>query len=306
VKTAPNAIPTEYNGIRFRSRLEARWAVFYDSLQIDYIYEEEGFALKNVWYLPDFYLPAQDCYIEVKGPDPTHEEIRKADMLSQSLEKDVFLFYRDLPAVTLGEEESPYGLGALAFTERTRTEGMESKNIPFDDLLAYERGDLEYVPYDYGYYWTQCPNPNCSKLGFGITKHGLADLLPCKCFSTLFAKLHNLVGDALSVDEERLLWCWLAFQYNSPVLRQAYNNARAARFDATDKEHLKPLSDYPLSEDQLEFVRLQYNELRADAESAESAHAEFVRFMLKRPDLYEVREVSSILKLYNIRLPRID
>ncbi len=304
MKIAPNAIPTDYNGIRFRSRLEARWAVFYDSLQIDYLYEEEGFDLKNVWYLPDFYLPAQDCYVEVKGPNPTDEDIRKADMLSKSSEKDVFLFYGAIPAATLGEEDSPYGFGALACTEKTRTERMESKDIPFDDIQAYWQGEMDYLPYDYGYYWTQCPNPNCSKLGFGITKRGLADLLPCQCFPKFFAKVHNLVGSALSMDEQRLLWCWLAFQFNSPVLRQAYNNARAARFDATDKERIKPLSDYPLTEDYIEFVRLQHNDLRADPQSMESAHAEFARFMLKRPDLNEVREIGRILKLYNVRLPR--
>jgi len=295
VKTAANAIPTDYNGMRFRSRLEARWAVFYDSLPMDYIYEEEGFALKNVWYLPDFYLPAQDCYVEVKGPNPTDEEIRKAAMLSESMGKDVFLFYGNV---------SLDGPGALAFTEKTRTERMESKSIAFDDLQAYLSGEMEYLPYDYGYYWTQCPNPNCSKLGFGITKHGLADLLPCQCFTKFFAKVHNLVGGALSMDEERLLWCWLALQSNSPMLQQAYNNALAARFDVSDKEHIKPPSDYPLTKDQSEFARLHYNDVCADPKSADLAHAEFVRFMLKNPDLYEVREVGRILKLYNIRLPR--
>lgn len=77
-------------------------------------------------------------------------------------------------------------------------------------------------------------------------------------------------------------------------------------FDATDKERIKPLSDYPLSEDELEFAMLQYNDLHADLKSAESAYAEFAQFMLKTPDLYEVREVDKILRLFHIRLPRID
>lgn len=29
------SIETEYNGIRFRNRLEARWAVFFDELQFN-------------------------------------------------------------------------------------------------------------------------------------------------------------------------------------------------------------------------------------------------------------------------------
>lgn len=61
-------IETFYNGYRFRSRLEARWAVFFDHCGIKYEYEPEGFALSDgEKYLPDFYLPEQDTYVEVKG-----------------------------------------------------------------------------------------------------------------------------------------------------------------------------------------------------------------------------------------------
>ncbi len=42
------AIDTEYNGYRFRSRLEARWAVFFDTLGMPYMYEPEGFDLDGV------------------------------------------------------------------------------------------------------------------------------------------------------------------------------------------------------------------------------------------------------------------
>jgi hypothetical protein len=60
-------IETVYNGYRFRSRLEARWAVFFDALNIKYEYEPEGFDLGDAgWYLPDFYLPEFDCFVEIK------------------------------------------------------------------------------------------------------------------------------------------------------------------------------------------------------------------------------------------------
>lgn len=61
------AIETEYNGYRFRSRLEARWAVFFDTLGIKYEYEPEGFDLDGVYYLPDFWLPDIKTWVEVKG-----------------------------------------------------------------------------------------------------------------------------------------------------------------------------------------------------------------------------------------------
>ena len=50
------AIQTEFNGYLFRSRLEARWAVFFDTCRIKYEYEPEGYDLGNgIMYLPDFY-----------------------------------------------------------------------------------------------------------------------------------------------------------------------------------------------------------------------------------------------------------
>ena len=52
------AIPTKYNGVTFRSRLEARWAVFFDNLNIEWQYEREGYQLQDgTWYVPDFWLP---------------------------------------------------------------------------------------------------------------------------------------------------------------------------------------------------------------------------------------------------------
>jgi len=63
------AIETEYKGYRFRSRLEARWAVFFDTLGIAWEYEKEGYDLgKAGWYLPDFWLPEAKTWLEVK-PD---------------------------------------------------------------------------------------------------------------------------------------------------------------------------------------------------------------------------------------------
>lgn len=55
-------IPTRYKGYRFRSRLEARWAVFFDALGLAWEYEPEGFELKSGKYLPDFkvYYPGGD------------------------------------------------------------------------------------------------------------------------------------------------------------------------------------------------------------------------------------------------------
>lgn len=60
------ALPTPYGDFVYRSRGEARWAVFFDKLQIRYQYEPEGFDLGGHWYLPDFYLSHLRMFAEVK------------------------------------------------------------------------------------------------------------------------------------------------------------------------------------------------------------------------------------------------
>lgn len=60
------AIETSYKGYRFRSRLEARWAVFFDALGCGWQYEPEGFELNAGRYLPDFKVEGYGWF-EVKG-----------------------------------------------------------------------------------------------------------------------------------------------------------------------------------------------------------------------------------------------
>lgn len=67
---AIKAIETSYKGYRFRSRLEARWAVFFDAIGIRWHYELEGFNFDGLCYLPDFYFPDWDVYLEVKPDMP--------------------------------------------------------------------------------------------------------------------------------------------------------------------------------------------------------------------------------------------
>ena len=65
------AIETSYKGYRFRSRAEARWAIFWDEMGYKWEYEPEGFVLPDgTHYLPDFRLwtPQQEpMWAEIKG-----------------------------------------------------------------------------------------------------------------------------------------------------------------------------------------------------------------------------------------------
>ena len=78
-------IKTIYKGYRFRSRLEARWAVFFDACGVEWEYEPEGFDLGDgICYLPDFLLHGVkgyvegDLYVEVKG-SLTDEDLFKIE-----------------------------------------------------------------------------------------------------------------------------------------------------------------------------------------------------------------------------------
>lgn len=63
------AVPTEYAGITFRSRLEADWAHTLTVNGITWTYEPETITLPSgTIYIPDFWLPELGTWIEVKGP----------------------------------------------------------------------------------------------------------------------------------------------------------------------------------------------------------------------------------------------
>lgn len=68
------AIPTRYNGVTFRSRLEARWAVFFDALAWPWSYESVDLEK----YIPEFFLrfEAGPLAVEVK-PVLVFDELRQ-------------------------------------------------------------------------------------------------------------------------------------------------------------------------------------------------------------------------------------
>lgn len=76
------AIETRYRGYRFRSRLEARWAVFLDAISEPWEYEKEGYSLPSGAYLPDFWLPRMSLWLEIKPEQPTNHELTLAEELA--------------------------------------------------------------------------------------------------------------------------------------------------------------------------------------------------------------------------------
>lgn len=96
-------IETLWKGYRFRSRTEARWAVFLEKLGVQFDYEPEGVILPSGPYLPDFRLRSfpigifpggradQEVWLEIKGGEPTEEEIAKCVELSEEAKAPVLL-----------------------------------------------------------------------------------------------------------------------------------------------------------------------------------------------------------------------
>lgn len=149
------AIETLYNGCKFRSRLEARWAVFFDAAGIRYVYEPQGFELDDgTYYLPDFYLPElcsrhgeHGIYAEIKG-ELTRGDIHKAEQFSRH--KPLILL-RNLPpqgSKDLSDNDNSYNIGTFAYLERDYDEQPNWYNAYF-----YKRNDGKIALCDFNDDW---------------------------------------------------------------------------------------------------------------------------------------------------------
>ncbi len=123
------AIPTRYAGRLFRSRLEARWAVFFDAMKFKWDYEPEGFVLSDgTHYLPDFRVttPIGRVYWAEVKPEGTLGD-KKFDLFSKMLEPDAHKGLHDaerkdrIEAVMLAGD--PGNLISFRFPPREESEG---------------------------------------------------------------------------------------------------------------------------------------------------------------------------------------
>jgi len=117
-------IPTLYNGIEFRSRLEARWALFMDLIGVKWAYEPEGYQIGGDKYLPDFFLYRQNCFYEIKPAWPTNQEAKKCESLAMATGRKVFLQHGPLLVPTGDVNE-----GALAYWRCD--DGMPGSDITY-------------------------------------------------------------------------------------------------------------------------------------------------------------------------------
>lgn len=140
------AIETIYDGHRFRSRAEARWAVFFNAVGWRYEYEKEGYDLQGTWYLPDFFLPDIGYWLEVKGGEPTNEEVELCGRLVEATSHPCLL--------ASGPPEAREKLLLLAADDRH--EWADNQRFYFADdrrnegefWLTSERGSFSIGPVD--------------------------------------------------------------------------------------------------------------------------------------------------------------
>jgi hypothetical protein len=219
--TGLRAIETRYKGYRFRSRLEARWAVVFDALDVRWEYEKEGFDLGTAGrYLPDFWLPEHACWIEIKGSQPTETERRKAAALATTSGFPVYIFPCGFPFADSVEDV------------RCSVDGC-------DGAYAFlcSGGEDNY------YRWCVCPD--CGRVG--IQFDGRSDRLPCKeCYSCWSARIHaDLWAEGCPTHgtvvrtgcRRRSQNGDKAYTAGHPKLVAAFNRGRAARFEHRDDEH---------------------------------------------------------------------
>jgi hypothetical protein len=201
------AIETIYDGHRFRSRLEARWAVFFNALNIRYEYEKEGFDLDGLWYLPDFWLPDQKCWIEIKGAT-TEDDFEKASRLfHHQLRIDrsirVFMLF-EIPSFDFSGQ-MPACYEALEFNT------LESGPPYYDDMR-----------------WGICPI--CGRVDF--TDHGFTRGLPCGCLKPVIGLIDKIGSTASEIPE---WWREQVIAFSrvdiAPPILAAYDAARMARFE---------------------------------------------------------------------------
>lgn len=221
------AIETVYKGFKFRSRLEARWAVFFDAMDIRWEYETQGYETDSGKYLVDFYLPDEDFYVEVKPDRPgAMEELEKAkSFVDKSLNRIIIL-----PDIPKADKEGMYWYTTFSYDTLKRT--VVNRKVFFWRSGLNERGRIrtdifisEKVFYggDYG-------NPLRA-----ISDYAMSCFYGCER-----GKWPNFDYEYdPDTDDCVLVWleCKNAMRYGDPsrkgveIVIEAYNKARQARFE---------------------------------------------------------------------------
>lgn len=143
-----------YAGNDFRTEIALRWGIFFTRSEIDFEYEKQFFELQDgSWYLPSFYIPHLNSWVEVSDTNDKKIE-KRIEELSSITNNPVYFFYGYLPDVYFFFDKFSLSTDKLSAT-------------------AIHSGNF----YDCSYTWCSCRN-----CGFiGIEYEGRSDRLGCSC-----------------------------------------------------------------------------------------------------------------------------
>lgn len=216
------AIETRYAGCRFRSRAEARFAVFFDALNVPWLYEPEGYQLSNGFaYLPDFLLyPGTPwaMWLEVKTDSPTPDEILKCAGLAEDTGIRTYLYFDrrfeaapEQPDVTLSDFFDPqeWAKGDDGdWTLQARVQPWKLR-LPTTAYFFPARPNTRTSPRAAHWWWMDCSV--CGRLRL---------------------KLYGQRGHCPAVPDNKLTAVpWPTFAHRTPRLLKAYDAARSSRFE---------------------------------------------------------------------------
>lgn len=195
------AIETEYKGYLFRSRLEARWAVFFDTLGIEYEYEPEGFELGDgMRYLPDFWLPGLEWWIEVKhGNYKESIKTDKAHLFAEQTGERIYTFFG-----MVNPSDSEFSRFGWDYPDSGR-DGW---------AIAYFGGH----GYDLPYFFCECPY--------------------CHAIGIEYAGFSQRIKHAPGCTDENIEW-GRGQNANAQRIMAAYKAARHARFEHGHKGRMR-------------------------------------------------------------------
>ena len=201
------SIETKYNGYNFRSRLEARWAVFFNSLGIEFRYEHEGYKNEKDFYLPDFEIKLSlspriyfKYYVEVKGDKDWIKN--NYDYLEQ---------LHDFGGILPNFKDC-------------------AKNEPFQHSLII-LGDVPYLKHGIIYFPIICHNK-----GISIKWVSFDGQFISKCNFTDEKFIKNIDSYSLSSKEAHDFQIkTLETTYANPDLAKSLEKARSARFEHGEK-----------------------------------------------------------------------
>ena len=121
-------IETVFKGYRFRSRLEARWAVFFSELKLQWEYEKQGYLIDNKGYLPDFWIESWQCWVEIK---PATD-----DGILKGMDSAKRLSYADYPVLLICGNPWPREYKVHVYRQGKSVVIGEFKDSTFKDFLG--------------------------------------------------------------------------------------------------------------------------------------------------------------------------